>query len=464
MLESHNTPSEPDVNPLFSDEVVKGMAFFEDVQHLRFMEQVFDEQTWQERYDALYVYLSASTIGKFLGVHAPWVNNHAARLGHKAILTESETKHPIHGYKKEVILELQEILERLPLQGSWLSLLDLQELTGVDRARSKKVLADKNIDYEQRRSNENNIVGRFYPPESEVIVNESKAERAPPAGDWKTDWAIAVALGRSNDWVFLRTAQYKDISEQRTSLSGKEETHHSPVVQAILKRESDVFEVTPFATSEDISLRSLAISVKHGDAWVLDRIPYTSSQMSTKRNFSSHRTYTYLTPNPHDDLIDMPKDVLEMEAQTYLVQRAGWIDTELELLDIRKISLNFAGLRIKHGIEVERNRRKREKDAALALETLRQKRRVPLGPTIPLRDKDMHGKPWQDFAACLDGSPDIFFPEKGESNKDAKKVCGSCRVSEQCLAHAIEKNEQIGIWGGKTPEERRKIKRASQRW
>jgi WhiB family redox-sensing transcriptional regulator len=468
-VEANTNSTEPEFTPLFSNEAVRDLAFFEDVRHLRFNSeietyeaQLSEESDWQERYDALYMYISASTAGRFLGTSAKWVTNHANQLGYEPILTESGTGHPIHGYKKEMLPELRDLLKEAPLQGDWLSLLDLQDRTGVDRMRSKHVLANHGVASERRRSNENKIVGQFYPPESEAVVLEEKNSRPKPAGDWKTDRAIAKMLGRDETWVFARTAQYQNVSEIRTTAKGQEAVHHSPAIVELLKMESDNFDAVPYATPEDIALRALAISVKRGDIWVFDRIPYTRSEVSTKRNPASHRTYMYITPNPHDDLIDMPDNILELDPKEYLEQRSEWIESELEVLERRKTLLNFSGVRIKQVIELERQRREVVRQQSLAREA-RQSRKVSLGPTIPLRNEDMNGRAWQDFAACLQADPEIFFPEKGDSNKDAKKVCASCRVAEQCLEHALEHNETIGIWAGTTPENRRKMKQSRQR-
>lgn len=66
---------------------------------------------------------------------------------------------------------------------------------------------------------------------------------------------------------------------------------------------------------------------------------------------------------------------------------------------------------------------------------------------------------WQHKALCAQTDPEAFFPEKGGSTKDAKRVCAHCEVRDQCLAWAIEHDERFGIWGGLSERERRKYKR-----
>jgi WhiB family transcriptional regulator, redox-sensing transcriptional regulator len=64
-------------------------------------------------------------------------------------------------------------------------------------------------------------------------------------------------------------------------------------------------------------------------------------------------------------------------------------------------------------------------------------------------------------AACKDSNIDnkIFQPLEGNyrNEKEAKAICGTCDEKENCLSHALENKEQIGIWGGLTHGERQKI-------
>ena len=66
---------------------------------------------------------------------------------------------------------------------------------------------------------------------------------------------------------------------------------------------------------------------------------------------------------------------------------------------------------------------------------------------------------WQERALCAQTDPEAFFPEKGGSTRDAKKVCGSCDVRMECLEYALEHDERFGIWGGMSERERRRLKK-----
>ncbi len=66
---------------------------------------------------------------------------------------------------------------------------------------------------------------------------------------------------------------------------------------------------------------------------------------------------------------------------------------------------------------------------------------------------------WQDRARCRDYDVGVFFPEKGESARAAKRVCMGCDVREECLEYALRRREGEGVWGGLTTEERRRLAR-----
>ena len=67
---------------------------------------------------------------------------------------------------------------------------------------------------------------------------------------------------------------------------------------------------------------------------------------------------------------------------------------------------------------------------------------------------------WQELALCAQTDPEAFFPEKGGSTREAKRVCQSCEVRQECLEYALGNDERFGIWGGLSERERRRLKRA----
>jgi WhiB family transcriptional regulator, redox-sensing transcriptional regulator len=66
---------------------------------------------------------------------------------------------------------------------------------------------------------------------------------------------------------------------------------------------------------------------------------------------------------------------------------------------------------------------------------------------------------WHERALCAQTDPEAFFPEKGGSTREAKKICTGCEVRAECLSYALANDERFGIWGGMSERERRKLKR-----
>ena len=66
---------------------------------------------------------------------------------------------------------------------------------------------------------------------------------------------------------------------------------------------------------------------------------------------------------------------------------------------------------------------------------------------------------WQTRANCMGVDPDLFFPERGASTKEAKGVCRGCEVRLECLEYALQNGEMFGSWGGLSEGARRRIRR-----
>ena len=68
---------------------------------------------------------------------------------------------------------------------------------------------------------------------------------------------------------------------------------------------------------------------------------------------------------------------------------------------------------------------------------------------------------WQERALCAQTDPEAFFPEKGGSTREAKRICSGCDVRAECLEYALAHDERFGIWGGLSERERRRLRRAA---
>ncbi len=74
-------------------------------------------------------------------------------------------------------------------------------------------------------------------------------------------------------------------------------------------------------------------------------------------------------------------------------------------------------------------------------------------------ESDWQESDWQERALCAQTDPEAFFPEKGGSTREAKKICTGCEVRAECLEYALAHDERFGIWGGLSERERRKLRK-----
>jgi WhiB family redox-sensing transcriptional regulator len=81
------------------------------------------------------------------------------------------------------------------------------------------------------------------------------------------------------------------------------------------------------------------------------------------------------------------------------------------------------------------------------------------------RSTEWDSDDWREVAACRDTDPDLFFPigttgQAIEQIEAAKDVCFECEARDACLEFALATNQESGVWGATSEEERRKLRKA----
>lgn len=71
---------------------------------------------------------------------------------------------------------------------------------------------------------------------------------------------------------------------------------------------------------------------------------------------------------------------------------------------------------------------------------------------------------WREQAACRTADPELFFTSASGAaaqthHRQAKAVCVRCPVVADCLAFALDRGLDYGVFGGLTAEERRALRR-----
>lgn len=80
------------------------------------------------------------------------------------------------------------------------------------------------------------------------------------------------------------------------------------------------------------------------------------------------------------------------------------------------------------------------------------------------RTHEWDGGDWRVNAACRDTAPDLFFPVGStgmavDQIESAKRLCNACDSNKACLEFALATNQESGVWGGTSEEERKKLRK-----
>jgi WhiB family redox-sensing transcriptional regulator len=74
---------------------------------------------------------------------------------------------------------------------------------------------------------------------------------------------------------------------------------------------------------------------------------------------------------------------------------------------------------------------------------------------------------------CAESYPDAFFTDeplegsrvynrKYSYEQEAKAICKACPYMARCLEYAVKHPELVGIWGGTTEAQRKRMRKASK--
>jgi len=91
----------------------------------------------------------------------------------------------------------------------------------------------------------------------------------------------------------------------------------------------------------------------------------------------------------------------------------------------------------------------------------------PQADVIPLEGRagSLHARlfekeVWMKDANCRGTKTSLFYPERGESSKQAKNVCEECVVTIECSEYSFY--EKFGTWAGRSEQERRSLRKESK--
>lgn len=79
-----------------------------------------------------------------------------------------------------------------------------------------------------------------------------------------------------------------------------------------------------------------------------------------------------------------------------------------------------------------------------------------------IHDLNSSSNAWMAESLCAQVDPELFFPDKGASTKEAKKVCQKCPVTSECLEYAMSSDDRYGVFGGLSERDRRKLRKEAR--
>jgi len=75
-------------------------------------------------------------------------------------------------------------------------------------------------------------------------------------------------------------------------------------------------------------------------------------------------------------------------------------------------------------------------------------------------DGELEELSWREDALCAQVDPELFYPVKGGSTREARAICAQCPVTGPCLEFALADDAgRFGIWSGTTERQRKRMRR-----
>lgn len=285
-----------------------------------------------------------------------------------------------------------------------------------------------------------------------------KLDKYPLATD--SDYAImdlARELGRDQKWIELRLLPLGIYGRTKISeYNNVPRVYYDEEDLRRLRVENEKVLAYPIADEHDASADELGRIVGHDLKWVKRRLPYISVFPRTKMNPKNNQPgLFYPKEEAAAALRALPNDILKQEVPVYT--NTPEPEDLPELVQLRVPNVN-----VRKPLDFSA----KPMTESFATRTAKVVRRAiqitghPSGvSSIQPTDETPNEANWREFGECLQYFPEMFFPDKGESIKDAKVACGKCAVTAFCLQYALDTNQQSGVFGGLSPRERKKLQK-----
>ncbi|MFY9228300.1 MAG: WhiB family transcriptional regulator [Candidatus Microsaccharimonas sp.] len=317
---------------------------------------------------------------------------------------------------KELLLTEVERMNQYPVAGEDDSTVTgLARLMGHDAKWIHRRLAFIHVEPTIKLNPLNYQLALYFPTAETISQIENLPSQYPIAGDDdSTERGLAQKSGKSLTWVQRRLAYTVITPTIKLTPENFQPRRYYPTTHTIEQMHA-IPSKYPIADENESTVSGLAKIMGHAPSWVHRRLRYTALVPSIKIHPRNHQPDLFYPIEQTVAMINLLPEHIEHFAA-------------------------YEDLPVEHPIRKHPVQRQ------------------------PIEIRTMNGidlvtvDNWREFAECATTDPEIFLPQKGESTRDAKKICGRCAARLFCLDYAVA-TKQEGIWGGTSDRERRAIRK-----
>lgn len=289
------------ISPEVGNVVVNGKEITTTVYPPWTLDILREELHWRQYIRDLPRELTIADLSDSLGRSRGWTEKNIEIIGAKPV---RKRPHPLYG--KSALKELRHISMAVPLDDGWFNLNQLVDFTGADRAWIINRLNEAGHEPVLRRSSLTGRVLDYYAPQAIDSLVVARSERAVPAGDWVTAYAIAQAIDRSQNWVITHVGQFNKMPEPRQDDNGVTRIHYPPEVLQVLQELSD--QLTHYPEKGDyLNIHQVARRSGHATPWAEEVLRKLGIEPEVRKD-KKDRLHSYYPPEVVNILVEYEKD------------------------------------------------------------------------------------------------------------------------------------------------------------
>lgn len=260
-----------------------------------------EELHWRQHIRDLPNELTIMEIAESLGRSRGWTEKNLEMIDIKPL-----RKGPRVKYGKGALKKLRHVSMEVPLDDGWFNLNQLVDFSSSDREWIINRLKEAGYEPMLRRSSLTGRVLDHYEPQAFDSLIAARSERANPAGDWVTVYAIAQALERNVKWVSARIGQFSKLAAPRQDDNGVTRIHYPPEVLRSLQEESIQIKLYP-ERGDYLNIHQVARRAGHATPWAEEVLNKLGIEPELRRD-KKERLQSCYSPEVVNKLVEYERD------------------------------------------------------------------------------------------------------------------------------------------------------------